>query len=182
MTWRSRAFTIGFGLNGVVFFTAVIIALTFALTLRLCLRRGADLPVTAFLLALSLGVSMIHLFARPHVLSWLFTVIWFQMLDGSESADDAAEPPALVVPARTDAALGERAWRFCAGLCAARLYLLSAAIRYYRRREKSREGLAQRGCETLGMVTVASLAGQSDQSVRLSSCTFMFTDISPAAG
>ena len=79
-----------FGLNGVVFFTAVIIALTFALTLRLCLRRGADLPVTALLLALSLGVSMIHLFARPHVLSWLFTVIWFQVLDGSEGVDDAA--------------------------------------------------------------------------------------------
>ena len=31
---------------------------------------------------------MIHLFARPHVLSWLFTVIWFQVLDSSESVDD----------------------------------------------------------------------------------------------
>ena len=72
------------GLNGVVFFTAVIIALTFSLTLRLSLRHGADLPVAAFLLVLSLGVSMIHLFARPHVLSWLFTVIWFQILDSSE--------------------------------------------------------------------------------------------------
>ena len=30
---------------------------------------------------------MIHLFARPHVLSWLFTVIWFQLLDSSESVD-----------------------------------------------------------------------------------------------
>ena len=70
-----------FGLNGVVFFTAVIIALTFALTLRLALRRGASLPVAAFLLALSLGAAMIHLFARPHVLSWLFTVVWFQVLD-----------------------------------------------------------------------------------------------------
>ena len=75
------------GLNGVVFFTAVIVALTFALTLRLSLRRGADLPVAALLLALSLGVSMIHLLARPHVLSWLFTVIWFQILDSSESAE-----------------------------------------------------------------------------------------------
>ncbi len=75
------------GLNGVVFFTAVIIALTFSLTLRLSLQHGADLPVAAFLLVLSLGVSMIHLFARPHVLSWLFTVIWFQILDSSESAE-----------------------------------------------------------------------------------------------
>ena len=46
-----------FGLNGVVFFTALIIAATFALTLRLSLQRGADLPVTAVLLALSLGAS-----------------------------------------------------------------------------------------------------------------------------
>lgn len=76
------------GLNGVVFFTAVMIAATFALTLSLCLRRGADLPVTVTLLALSLGASMIHLFARPHVLSWLFTVVWFQLLDSSESVDD----------------------------------------------------------------------------------------------
>ena len=73
------------GLNGVVFFTAVMIAATFALTLRLSLRRGADLPVTVTLLALSLGASMIHLFARPHVLSWLFTVVWFQLLDSSEA-------------------------------------------------------------------------------------------------
>ena len=109
-----------FGLNGVVFFTAVIIALTFALTLRLCLRRGADLPVTALLLALSLGVSMIHLFARPHVLSWLFTVIWFQVLDGITGRGRRCKPPALVVPARADAALGECAWRVCAGPCAAR--------------------------------------------------------------
>src|ERR1700693_791226 len=64
-----------FGLNGVVFFTAIVIALTFALALRLSLVRGADVPISALLLALSLGVSMIHLFARPHVVSWLFTVI-----------------------------------------------------------------------------------------------------------
>ena len=43
--------------------------------------------MSVLLLALSLGASMIHLFARPHVLSWLFTVIWFQILDSSESAD-----------------------------------------------------------------------------------------------
>jgi len=53
-----------FGLNGVVLLTAVIIATTFALTLRLSLRRGADLALAVILLALSLGASMIHLLAR----------------------------------------------------------------------------------------------------------------------
>jgi len=146
------------GLNGVVFFTAVIIALTFALTLRLCLRRGADLPVAALLLALSLGVSMIHLFARPHVLSWLFTVIWFQLLDSSESANLAASPRRLwYLPALMLLWVNVHGG-FVLGFALLGLYLLSAAIRYYRSRdgEESRS-LAQRS-KTLGIVTVASLA------------------------
>jgi hypothetical protein len=146
------------GLNGVVFFTAVIIALTFALTLRLCLRRGADLPVTALLLALSLGVSMIHLFARPHVLSWLFTVIWFQLLDSSESANPAASQRRLwYLPALMLLWVNVHGG-FVLGFALLGLYLLSAAIRYYRSRdgEESRR-LAQRS-KTLGIVTVASLA------------------------
>jgi len=146
------------GLNGVVFFTAVIIALTFALTLRLCLQRGADLPVTALLLALSLGVSMIHLFARPHVLSWLFTVIWFQLLDSSESANPAASQRRLwYLPALMLLWVNLHGG-FVLGFALLGLYLLSAVVRYYRSRdgEESRS-LAQRS-KTLGMVTVASLA------------------------
>jgi hypothetical protein len=146
------------GLNGVVFFTAVIIALTFALTLHLCLRRGADLPVTALLLALSLGVSMIHLFARPHVLSWLFTVIWFQLLDSSESANLAASQRRLwYLPALMLLWVNLHGG-FVLGFALLGLYLLSAAIRYYRSRdgEESRS-LAQRS-KTLGIVTAASLA------------------------
>jgi len=146
------------GLNGVVFFTAVIIALTFALTLRLCLRRGADLPVAALLLALSLGVSMIHLFARPHVLSWLFTVVWFQLLDSSESANHAASQRRLwYLPALMLLWVNVHGG-FVLGFALLGLYLLSAAIRYYRSRdgEESRS-LAQRS-KTLGIVTVASLA------------------------
>jgi len=41
------------GLNGVVFFSAVIIAACFALTLRLALVRGAGLPVALVLTLLS---------------------------------------------------------------------------------------------------------------------------------
>jgi hypothetical protein len=146
-----------FGLNGVVFFTAVIMALTFALTLRLCLRRGADLPVTALPLALSLGASMIHLFARPHVLSWLFTVIWFQLLDSYEGGDDAASRRRLwYLPALMLLWVNVHGG-FVLGFVLLGLYLLSAAIRSYRLRngEESRR-LAQR-LKTIGMVTAASL-------------------------
>jgi hypothetical protein len=73
-----------FGLNGVVFSTAAIIAATFVLALHSGLRRGASLPVMLLLLILALGASAVHFLARPHVLSWLFTVIWFELLDSSE--------------------------------------------------------------------------------------------------
>ena len=78
------------GLNGVVFLAALVIAGTFALAFRFTLNRGGSLPVAIFLLALSIGASAIHLFARPHVLSWLFAVIWFQLLDSWEGATGPA--------------------------------------------------------------------------------------------
>lgn len=76
------------GLNGVVFFTALVIAASFALTFRLAIRRGATLPVALVLLLLAVGASAIHLFARPHVFSWLLSVVWFELLDSSEGAAD----------------------------------------------------------------------------------------------
>src|SRR5579863_7695548 len=76
----------GFGLNGVVFYTASIIAATFVLVFYLALRRGASLPVALFFLVLSIGSAAIHFLARPHVVSWLFTVIWFELLDSAYGA------------------------------------------------------------------------------------------------
>ncbi|MGB7583389.1 MAG: hypothetical protein WBM11_00995 [Terriglobales bacterium] len=71
------------GLNGVVFYTAAIIAATFVLTLHLGLRRGGSLPITLFLVILALAASAVHFLARPHVLSWLLTVVWFELLDSA---------------------------------------------------------------------------------------------------
>jgi hypothetical protein len=74
-----------FGLNGVVFYTAAIIAATFVLALYFGLRRGATLPVMLLLLLISLGASAVHFLARPHVLSWLLTVIYFELLDSASN-------------------------------------------------------------------------------------------------
>jgi hypothetical protein len=74
------------GLNGVVFFTAVFIAATFALALRVALTSRGSLPVAVVLLVLAISASSIHFFARPHVLSWLMVVIWFRILDAQETA------------------------------------------------------------------------------------------------
>ena len=94
------------GLNGVVWFTAVVIAGVFAWTFRLLLRRGTNVFVALVLLLLAASASMIHFLARPHVLSWLFTLVWFWILDSSESdclpADSAG-------PSVTSSAAGS--WR-----------------------------------------------------------------------
>jgi len=72
------------GLNGVVFFNALVIALTFALVFRQMLARGSGLGVAVGMLLLVVSASSIHFLARPHVLSWLFTVIFFGMLAAFE--------------------------------------------------------------------------------------------------
>jgi hypothetical protein len=73
------------GLNGVVWFTAVVIAGVFAWTFRLLLHRGTNVFIALLLLLLAASASMIHFLARPHVLSWLLTLAWFWILDSSET-------------------------------------------------------------------------------------------------
>jgi hypothetical protein len=146
-----------FGVNGVVFFTAVIIAATCALTLRLSLRRGADLPVAAVLLALSLGASMIHLFARPHVLSWLFTVIWFQLLDSSPGMRCSNSRRLWWLPVLMLLWVNLHGG-FVLGFVLLGLYLLSNAIRYFRcKLEEMHRSIVKR-LRALGLVTAASFA------------------------
>jgi hypothetical protein len=78
------------GLNGVVFFTAAAISVTFALLFRFILRRSGNLAVAAFLTLLATAAAQVHMLARPHVLSWLFTLLWVETLcrfdDGKRSA------------------------------------------------------------------------------------------------
>jgi hypothetical protein len=85
--WLDRAA----GLNGVVFLTALIIALTFSWAFRLLLRRGTNVLVALALVLLAVSAAMIHFLARPHVLSWLFSMVWFWILDSSER-NPAASP------------------------------------------------------------------------------------------
>ena len=72
------------GLNGVVWFTAVVIAAVFGWTFRLLVARGTNLFVALVLVLLAMSASTIHFLARPHVLSWLFTLAWFWILDSTE--------------------------------------------------------------------------------------------------
>ena len=72
------------GLNGVVWFTAAVIAAVFAWMFRLLIVRRTNLLVALVLVLLAVAASMIHFLSRPHVVSWLFTLAWFWVLDSSE--------------------------------------------------------------------------------------------------
>lgn len=72
------------GLNGVVWLTAIVIAAVFACTFRLLVVSGANLFVALVLVLLAISASTIHFLARPHVLSWLFALAWFWILDSTE--------------------------------------------------------------------------------------------------
>jgi Ca2+/Na+ antiporter len=77
------------GLNGVVLFTAILIAATFSWMFRLLVRRNTNLLVALLLLLLASSASMIHFFARPHVVTWLFCVLWLWILARYEQSRGA---------------------------------------------------------------------------------------------
>jgi hypothetical protein len=72
------------GLNGVVWLCALLVAATFALLLLQLLRRGTGLPLAIVLMLLAVSASTIHLYARPHIVSWLFSLLWFVALETTD--------------------------------------------------------------------------------------------------
>jgi len=78
------------GLNGVILFTAVVIGSTFALLFRFVLRRSGNLVVAVFLTILAMAAAQVHMLARPHILSWLFTVLWVEGLCRFEGGELSA--------------------------------------------------------------------------------------------
>jgi hypothetical protein len=72
------------GLNGVVWFNGLIIAVVFARTFQWLMKRGVNVLAAVPLLLLAMSAAMIHFLARPHVVTWLFTAAWFAILDASE--------------------------------------------------------------------------------------------------
>jgi hypothetical protein len=88
------------GLNAVVVLTALIIAGLFAWTFRLLMRQGTNILVALILILLASAAAMIHFQARPHVVSWLFTVVWFWILESqgktyAGSRSNSSESPAI---------------------------------------------------------------------------------------
>jgi len=75
------------GLNGVVWLCALLVAAIFALLPSQLLKRGTGLLLAIVLMLLALAASTIHLYARPHIVSWLFSLLWWLVLERWESWD-----------------------------------------------------------------------------------------------
>lgn len=69
------------GLNAVVVLSALLVALAFALLFRLAARLSGNVPIAAALTLISIGASSIHFLARPHLVTWIFVLVWFAVLD-----------------------------------------------------------------------------------------------------
>jgi len=74
------------GLNGVVWLTALLIAIVFSATFHLLVARGTNLIIAFVLTLLAISASTIHFLARPHVVSWLLVLVWFWALDSTQRA------------------------------------------------------------------------------------------------
>jgi hypothetical protein len=146
------------GLNGVVFFSAAIMAAAFVLVFRFAMRRGGSLPVSLFLLVLSLGASAVHFLARPHVLSWLFTVIWFEVLDSAAYAAEFGVEPNKVrriflLPILMLLWLNVHGG-FLFGFALLGVYIVASSVQYFTCREQREE--IRRWLKSLGWVSLLS--------------------------
>jgi len=70
-----------FGLLGITKAALIVLFLSYALLLRVALRRGADVFVASGLVIFGAWTSMVHWLARPHILSILLMLVWCILLD-----------------------------------------------------------------------------------------------------
>ncbi|HHT9126465.1 MAG TPA: hypothetical protein ACFYD6_11700 [Candidatus Brocadiia bacterium] len=70
-----------FGMNGVVVFCNLIVAVTFCFLFKILLSKRVNILIALSLVLVALGASFLHWLARPHIFSWLFTLIAYWMLD-----------------------------------------------------------------------------------------------------
>jgi hypothetical protein len=75
------------GLNGVAWLCAFLVATVFTFLLSQLLKRGTGLLLAIVLMLLAEAASTIHLYARPHIASWVFALLWFVTLERWEGSD-----------------------------------------------------------------------------------------------
>jgi hypothetical protein len=69
-----------FGLSGLVFWSALVIAAAFSVILLDCTRRGGMLITSLVVTSMALAVSTMHWITRPHLFTFLFLAVWSALL------------------------------------------------------------------------------------------------------
>jgi hypothetical protein len=68
-------------LDGVILFTAIIIAITFTLIFQFANRRSNSPIVALIITFIAAGASSIHWLPRPHIITFLFLAVWVENLE-----------------------------------------------------------------------------------------------------
>jgi hypothetical protein len=144
------------GWNGVVFLTVFVIATTFAYALRRALLAGATLPIALLLLAFALGASSIHFLSRPHVFSWLFSVIWFSILDAASANGDLRLCRSLYWLPALILLWANLHGGFLFGLILCAIYLVAGVISYWTGTNPAAREKAGKWLRHLSVVTALS--------------------------
>jgi hypothetical protein len=74
------------GLNGVIFLSALLIAGVFAGLFRKVVARTRYPLIAALLVVLAVFASSIHFLARPHLFTWAFTLIFWDILEDATTS------------------------------------------------------------------------------------------------
>ncbi len=69
------------GLSGVVLITALLLGLVFWLITYRVFRITQSTPITLILVVLGIAASRIHWLARPHIFTYLFLILWLELLN-----------------------------------------------------------------------------------------------------
>ncbi|MGR3309906.1 MAG: hypothetical protein ACUZ77_03945 [Candidatus Brocadiales bacterium] len=69
------------GLNGVVVFCNILVAVTFCLLFKLILSKQVNILIALSLVLVALGASFPHWVVSPHIFSWFFTLVTYWMID-----------------------------------------------------------------------------------------------------
>jgi len=69
------------GLDGVILFTATVIAITFTLAFQYASQRSQSPIIALVVTLLSIGASSLHWLPRPHIITFLLLGIWVEHLE-----------------------------------------------------------------------------------------------------
>jgi len=139
------------GLNGIVFASALVIAGTFALVFRRMVVDGSGLLLAVVLLLLTMLASSVHFLTRPHVVSWLFSLICFELLRDFEVSGNVR--PLIWLPTIMLVWVNVHGG-FLVGLTLIALYLLASVLEALFASSQEDRGTALRRAKMLAIVSL----------------------------